>query len=205
MQVVAICNGNGWVRDADLLKLISDAFGSMGASTICELGFQRLRNKETDGANKNKRVAPKSKWITLIDSGLLRNELDFTELAWEEMNAPRGEHFLPVKNMFHPVIRKQPKELKAVYGPKRSPEWHSPSPGFLVQSAADLELCLRQFTNDNGPLAENWQCLLFTNGMLGRHVREHSANQWFFILGDMAGRAALGWPAKRAFTKSGVV
>ena len=195
-----VAKAGNWERTEALVHLVRQLFSSMGGSHLAETGFQRLRAKELAGGNQNKKLSFKSRWARLVDSRLASEDHSFEEVPWSQTSSNRGEHFHDVGSMFQPSKAQQPPELKAVASSARTPPWHSPAPLLAVQQVVELDLYLRHQFHLQGSWAfvDNlWLCLLMDvqSQLLVRDTTAHGAETWYFVLGEMGGRAAVGWPA----------
>jgi hypothetical protein len=130
--------------------------------------------------------------------------MDFEEVRWESISAPRGEHAQGADGLYTPKPKNCPKLYRDVMSPAQNPPWHSPSPQMEVQQVLDLQLCLlheEKLTARWGECKLLWMCLLLRGPLLVRSRSEDGPlNAWYFCLGELAGRGAVAWPALEVST-----
>lgn len=195
-----LARAGNWQRTEELVRVVKGLFSCMGSSHLAECGFQRLRSVEQAGGNKNKVLSAKTRWARLIDSKLPSHDHDFEELPWASVSAPRGEHWQDTGALFEPSSCKPHDSLKAVATTARTTPWHSPSPIMAAQQTVDLDLMMR-FQYEWGcdwPYGEKlWLCILLEGSLVVKSRLLHSPDTFFFVLGEVGGRAAVCWPAEQ--------
>ena len=192
-QVQVISSGlQGWL----LLHLTCSTFVHL--QTIDEDG--NCQERRAEHRNMNKRMSNMRRFACLIKSCIGHKVHRYNEVQGDGLYMIQGLGAVDMNSLYNPRPKESSISMLRIMGTKRTPQYPSPSPLNAVEHQADLSLMKHCYLADDWHKAGNsWLCILLRQRRilirrkkLGTYGPEH---KWLFPLGEMAGVAALAWPA----------
>lgn len=179
----------GWQLSPSLAAHAVANSKRLATSQLCEDGFNRCKRATASGANHL--ISNQRSYFTVLDKKVIDGVHRYRAPDVSACVVPRGASLPP--RFFQGAQKETLEVFKQVKG-FGDPKLYSPGANQFGEHVAHEEVL--RIAEERGHLrraSESWKsCLLNSQGLV---VKEKTATQWLFVLGQASSDAYFGWPA----------